>query len=58
VTKNRIARTGSSLNFEIAKYLKSVSNLAKTRRAEEENVIIKITSLSQRSPAGLSGRRR
>jgi hypothetical protein len=40
----------------VSKYLRKYgSNLAKTRRAEEEKVIIKITSLSQRSPAGLSG---
>ena len=29
--------------------------LFKTRKTEEEKVLIKITSLSQRSPAGLSG---
>jgi hypothetical protein len=39
----------------VSKYLRKYgSNIAKTRR-EEEKVIIKITCLSQRFPAGLSG---
>ena len=42
--------------FEVSKYLRKYgSHFSKSTRAEEEKVIIKIISLSQRSPAGLLG---
>jgi hypothetical protein len=47
--------TGSFLNNEVRKYLRKYGSiLAKTRRAEEESVITKITSLVQKHVESLS----
>ena len=41
--------------FEISKYFRRYSSvIAKSRRAEEDQVVVKIASLSQRSPDSLS----